>query len=441
MKFRNLLIFLLAAALIVIAGCGSPAVQPLQSEPAPVITPTPEPTPEPTPVPTPEPTPEPEPIVATLSVCGDVMSHMPQTNAAYNAETGEYDYTECLKYAKEWLIDTDYAVANLETTLGGEPYSGYPMFSTPDGLAYSLKEIGIDLLSTANNHCMDTGFSGLCRTLDTLDAAGLAHVGTYRSQEEFDASGGIVVADAGGISVAFLSYTYGTNGLPVSSENSFSVNLFNTDYLTTICTPDEEKLSRELEAAKALDTDLIAVMIHWGLEYHTSPSYYQEEVADFLISNGADIILGGHPHVCQPMGFRQVEQDDGSVKTGFVIFSLGNFISGQSPYSLENGEYTDTTAIVNLELTKDPVTGECSVTDVTYVPFLMLNRYTTENRYYLVDAFRGISDYEAGDTSIVTSAVYDRLVKAVDDCRDILGSIWATEYEALNEPDQPISEG
>lgn len=258
------------------------------------------------------------------------------------------------------------------------------------------------------------------------------HVGTYRTKEEYDSTSGIVVCDVGGISIAFLSYTYGTNGLTVSEENSFSVNIFNTDYLTTVSTLNEEKLEREMAAARALDTDLIAVMLHWGIEYRTAESTYQNEVADFLIENGADLILGGHPHVCQPMEFREVELEDGSVSTGFVIFSLGNFISSQSPYTLKNGEYTDTTAIVNLELTKDPLSGSSSVTGVTYVPCLMLNRYTAENRYYLLDAYRGIEEYESGDTSIVTSEVYTRLKKAVSDCRDILGSEWVTEYDEVD---------
>ncbi len=237
----------------------------------------------------------------------------------------------------------------------------------------------------------------------------------------------------GGISVAFLSYTYGTNGLPVAEENSFSVNIFNTDYMTTISTLDEERIKRDMEAARALDTDLIAVMIHWGLEYHTQQSWYQDRVADFLIENGADLILGGHPHVCQPMMFREVTLEDGSTRSAFVIYSLGNFISGQSPYSLENGEYTDTTAIINLELTKDPVTGECKVSDVKYVPLLMLNRYTSENRYYLLDAYRGMAEYESGNTDIVTGAVYSRLEKAVSDLKKLLGEQWKTVYDAETE--------
>jgi poly-gamma-glutamate synthesis protein (capsule biosynthesis protein) len=354
--------------------------------------------------------------VATLTVCGDAMSHMPQTNDAYNSETGEYDYTTSLQYVKPWIEAADYAVANLETTLSGGPdYSGYPSFNSPDALAYALKDAGFDLLSTANNHSLDKRFAGLSRTLDVLDEVGLAHVGTYRTQEEYDANSGIVVADVGGISVAFLSYTYGTNGIPVSEGKEFSINLFNTDYTTTLSTPDTEKIQKEMAAARALGTDLIAVIIHWGVEYQTRQNSYQEQIADLLFNEGADLVLGGHPHVLQPMELRELE--DG--RTGFVCFSLGNFISAQ------NQEYTDTTVILNLELTKDPYTGETSVTDVSYVPCLMLNRGSEANpRFLLLDAYQAMEEYQSGTSKYVTGTVYARLEKAVDDCHKILGSDW-----------------
>ena len=153
-----------------------------------------------------EPEPAPEPTVSHLMVAGDVMSHMPITNDAYVEADGTYDYSHMLQFAARQLEQADYAVANLETVLAGGPdYSGFPAFNSPDELAYDVKEAGFDLLSTANNHTRDRGMDGIYRTLDVLDQAGLAHVGTYRSQEERDEHSGIYVADVGGISVAFLS--------------------------------------------------------------------------------------------------------------------------------------------------------------------------------------------------------------------------------------------
>ena len=183
----------LALGLILLAGCApaqsmGPAPSegsqpPAQSQPEPPAQSQPEP---------PAPEPEPKPIVSRLMVAGDVMSHMPLTNDCYVKETDSYDYGHVLRDAAQQLALADYAVANLETTLAGGPeYSGYPRFNSPDGLAYSIRDAGFDLLCTTNNHCLDKGVSGLNRTLDVLDEAGVPHVGTYRTQEERDENQGI----------------------------------------------------------------------------------------------------------------------------------------------------------------------------------------------------------------------------------------------------------
>lgn len=140
----------------------------------------------------------------------------------------------------------------------------------------------------------------MAKLLDVLDEAGLAHVGTYRSQVERDENSGIYVADVGGISVAFLSYTYGLNGFQLSSDTMYAANLFNLDYYTTLSQPNKALMEADLAAARALDTDLIAVMIHWGVEYQNTQNSYQETLAEFLVGQGADLVLGGHPHVLQP---------------------------------------------------------------------------------------------------------------------------------------------
>ena len=371
----------------------------------------------------------PDPITVTLAVCGDVMSHSPQTNDAYDAATDTYSYMNCFQYVRPWIEKADYAVANFETTLNGPPYSGYPQFCAPDALAYNIQEIGFDLVTTANNHSMDKGFNGVVRTLDTLDAANLKHIGTYRTQEEFDENKGVVVVDINGIQVAFLGYTYGTNGIPVSEGNNFCINRFNTDYIAECSVLDEAKLTSELSYAESLGVDLIAVMIHWGIEYQTTENAYQDQVADFLLQNGADLILGSHSHVPQPMMERTVTLADDTQKTGFVCYSLGNFVSNQSPATV-NVNYTDTTAILNLELTKDFETGETTVTNASYVPLLVLNRGAgAADQYAILDVHKCMSDYESGDTSVVSAAVYEKLKYALDGCHSILGA----EYDIANQ--------
>ena len=359
----------------------------------------------PSPTATPEPTPTP-PTVATLAVCGDVMSHMPVTRDAWDESQGIYDYTPIFEQARPYVEGADYAVANLETTLSTEgPYSGYPAFRSPAALAGDLKELGFDLMLTANNHCLDRGYSGLTATLDALDGAGLAHVGTYASQE--DAASPVHLADVGGIQVAFLGYTYGTNGIPLPDGKEYAVSLFNTDYMTSLSTLDTGKLEADLAAARALEPDLIAVMIHWGVEYQTKQNSYQEEIADLLISHGANLVLGGHSHVPQPMEERTVTGWDGAERTGFVCYSLGNFISSQV------GPLTDTTSALTLELTKDHGTGETTVTGWTYAPMLMVRRDGTERVFTLTDA----SVLPTG----ADQALVDRLEEAAETCREIFG--------------------
>lgn len=367
------------------------------------------------------PQPEPEPVVAHLMVAGDVMSHMPITKDAYVAETGEYDYSHMFQFAAQQLQEADYAVANLETVLAGGPdYSGFPAFNSPDALAEAAKEAGFDLLSTANNHSRDRGVKGIFRTLDVLDEIGLAHVGTQRSQEELDQGRGIHVADVGGISVAFLSYTYGLNGYRLDSDKMYAVNLFNLDYYTTLANPDYDRLKADLAAARALNTDLVAVMIHWGVEYQNSPNSHQTELARFLVEQGADLVLGGHPHVLQPYETISVTGLDGEPREGFVCYSLGNFISNQ----YDPAPATMTTAILDLELTRDPETGETSVTGVGYVPYYMIHRDSAPvgEKRYLLNIHQAMSEYEAGASTLVDKAAYGKLQKALEHCHAILGA-------------------
>lgn len=407
---KKLLALLLVLTLTACAASHSPAVEP---SPAPEQSVTEQETPAPPPQPEPEPEPEPEPpapTVSTLAVCGDIMSHMPLTNDAWDAEQQLHDYTRNFSDAIPFISGADYAVGNFETTLAGTTPSGYPFFCAPDAMAASLAAAGFDLMLTANNHCMDKGVAGLKRTLDKLDEAGIAHVGTYRTAEEDR----IHVADVGGISVAFLGYTYGTNGIPVPAEDSYAVGLFNTDYLTSLSTPDKETLLSDLAAAQALETDLVAVMIHWGVEYRTSANNYQQEMADFFLQNGADIILGGHSHVPQPMEMRTVTLENGEEHTGFVCYSLGNFISSQ------NDPLTDTTAVLTVELTRDNVTGETTISGFTYQPFVMLDKESGPDRFRLLDIHKYLVDETTSDS------LRQKLQNTLADCHEI----WGVEYDA-----------
>ena len=193
--------------------------------------------------------------VSTLCVAGDLVMHIPIINSC-RTDDG-YDFTGLFDEARPYYESADYAAACIETTFNGPPYSGFPQFCAPDQLAGDLKSVGLDLLSTASNHSLDTWFSGLTRTLDVLDGAGLDHVGTYRTQEERDT---VKVIDVGGIRLAVLAYTYGTNGLP-KDEHPYCVNVFTTDYMTNCGEIDYELLKSDLARARQTDADAIAAAL------------------------------------------------------------------------------------------------------------------------------------------------------------------------------------
>ncbi len=339
-----------------------------------------------------------------LTAIGDIMCHGPNYKAAYNASTNSYDFSPFFENISKYTSKADLTIGNLETTFAGEAcgYSGYPTFNSPAELGQAIKDIGVDVLGTANNHCMDKGYSGLSSTLDVLDEMGFSHMGTSRSVDEQNT---ILVKDVNGINIAFLAFTYGTNGISIPKDKSFCVNLIDRDLIV-----------KQLESAKRLNVDMICVNMHWGVEYQTSPNTEQKELADFLFKNGVDIIFGSHPHVLQPMEKRTVTLDDGSTKDGFVIYSLGNFISNQSDVN------TQDTIILNLQITKSGKDGKISIDNFDYIPVYCYNKGSgTKDRYKLIDLKQSIADYENG-TSSISSSLYNTFKSELQRIEKIMNS-------------------
>ena len=318
-----------------------------------------------------------------LTAIGDIMCHNTQYMDAYNASTGEYDFSYVFDDINYYIKNSNITVANLETTFAGEErgYSNYPRFNTPDALAYNIKKLGVDVVSTAGNHSLDYGFDGLSRTIDVLNSADISHVGTYKTQEERDT---IVFKYVKGIKIAFINYAYGTNGITIPSDKPFCINLI-----------DEELIKKDIENAKSQNADIIVASVHWGTEYSTVPNDTQNELADFLFQNGVNIILGTHPHVLQKMEKRTVTLEDGSTQDGFIIYSLGNFISDQ------NADNTRTSIILDLKITKH-TDSSITIDEVNYIPIYMYKNNSASNKKMkLLDINKTISLYENGtDTSI-----------------------------------------
>ena len=326
-----------------------------------------------------------EDITIKMTVIGDIMCHNTQYTDAYNNSSKKYDFSYVFDDVKDKLSQADITVGNLETTFAGSKigYSSYPTFNTPEALGKALKDVGVDVLSTANNHCMDKGYTGIVNTIKELDKLKIDHMGTYDSEES---SNNILVKDVKGIKIAFLAYTYGTNGIAVPKDKSYAVNLI-----------DKDKIKKDLQAAKDLDVDLISVSMHWGTEYKQNPTDEQEELADFLFENGADIILGSHPHVLEKMEKRTIELEDGTTKDGFIIYSLGNFMSGQYY------DYTRQSIILDLQITKHG-DGKISIDSATYTPIYMYKSSSGSKQKYLVmDIEKALEDYKAGKKNISSS--------------------------------------
>jgi len=343
-----------------------------------------------------------EPINFTMTAIGDTLCHNTQYWDAYNSSTKQYDFSYVYDDIKDYTSSADITIGSLETTFAGEDrgYSNYPVFNSPDSLATGLKDIGVDVISLAGNHALDYGYSGICRTIDVLDNVGISHLGTYKSAEDQDK---ILIKDVKGVKIAFINYTYGTNGIPVPSDKPYCLNLI-----------DKDLISKQIKQAKEQNVDMIVACMHWGTEYKTSANDEQKELADFLFKSGVDIILGNHPHVIEPMEKKTITLDDGSTKDVFVVYALGNFTADQ------RAEITRDSAILNLDITKDS-DGKILINKVSYVPIYMYkNSAAKVHKFKILDIERSIANYDSGDTSI-GSSVYSNLKVQLQKIRDILG--------------------
>lgn len=346
---------------------------------------------------------EEEDTTFTMTAIGDVLCHNTQYWDAYNKDTDTYDFSYVFEDIKHYFEATDLSIGNLETSFAGKErgYSNYPTFNSPDSLAYALKEMGLDMITTAGNHCLDMGFSGLSKTIDVLDGAGLKHLGTYKTQEERDQ---IFITDVKGVKIAFINYTYGTNGIPVPSDKEFCVNLI-----------DKDLIKKDIESAKSQDVDMIVACMHWGTEYRTTANAEQEELADFLFENGIDVILGNHPHVLEPMEKRTVTLEDGTTKDGFVIYACGNFICDQ------NAENTRNSIILNLTITKHS-DGKITIDKANYIPIYMYKGASSKlKRMKVLDIEQSIRDYENGMDTSIGQSTYQDLKVQLEKIKNIVG--------------------
>ena len=266
---------------------------------------------------------------ATIRSAGDVLIHIPVFQNARKSD-GSYDFSHIFTYSEDIISDCDYFVANLETTLGGtngRSYTGFPRFNSPDSIVDALKGAGVDCLLTANNHTFDTNGSGVLRTIDIIEKAGLDYTGTRKTTDDPQ----YFTKKISGINFGFACYTYETptsegrkalNGLLVDTTTAPLINSFNPAKPQAFY----DELESNIKAMKKKGAEVIVVYVHWGEEYQLAQNTKQQEIAQAICDLGADVIIGGHPHVVQPIDL--LTSSDGTHKT-VCVYSMGNFLSNQ----------------------------------------------------------------------------------------------------------------
>nr|WP_255473450.1 CapA family protein [Planomicrobium sp. CPCC 101110] len=301
---------------------------------------------------------------ASLSAIGDVLIH---DSVYLDAETESgYDFNPMFAKIKPYLEKSDITVANSESIIGGSEIgvSTYPSFNSPFEVGDALKTAGVDVVTMANNHTLDRGEKAIANAINYWDKIGMTRTGSALSIEE---SANIATHTENGITFSFLSYTYGTNGIPTPSGKDYLVNRI-----------DKAKIKEDIKRAKA-QSDAVVLSLHFGQEYERLPNDEQKKLAKFSAEQGADIILGSHPHVLQPPEW--IETADG--RKSFVIYSLGNFISHQQDVYRRIGGILH----ITIEKTVDKDGSEIRLKDPAFTATYVKN---TGNRNFKIDLLANI---------------------------------------------------
>ena len=335
-------------------------------------------------------------VTISISVVGDLMCHAPQFEYA-RVGKDSFDFSPVYRNVKKYLESSDFTFGNLETVTAGKEssgYTGYPFFNTPAAYITALKDAGFDLLVTANNHSLDRSEKGILKTIDEINSRSLNYVGTYTSQRDRDS---IRIFDVKGIKLAVLAYSYGTNGNPIPKGKNYLINLIVYDLI-----------EKDVQSAKTNGAELVLVHFHFGEEYKREPVQFQRDVVNKTIELGADIIIGGHPHVLQPVNFYKT--NNAKLDSGFVAYSMGNFFSNQ------RDRYKDAGMILTINMKKDFANNKIEISEVKYLPTWVFKGNTSNGKEYLIMPSTNIND----TTISLTKTENEKMNQAFKDTRYII---------------------
>ena len=301
-----------------------------------------------------------------IIAAGDAMCHPSQIRYAKKSDGTGYDFDRCFQYLTDILASGDLNIVNLETTLAGPPYSDFPHFCAPDEFAMALKNAGFNFFMLANNHCADKGTEGAILTIEKLQNMQVLSAGTYLDEQDRERRYPALV-EIKGIKISLLNYTLSTNGFIV--KKPVSINMLY----------DTVRIKKDLDAAKNQQPDVIIVFLHWGEEFQKLPNKEQKTEAEFFFKNGADIIIGTHPHVVQPVEYFSYDKTD-TTKKKLVYWSLGNLISDQKK------EHTDSLVMASFTITKDKNSAHIQIENPTTIPYWVYRNPTIYPGFFVLPA-------------------------------------------------------
>lgn len=331
-------------------------------------------------------------------VAGGDLNVTARTVAAGESEGG-YDFTHVFLDVAQIFAEAEASVLNLEGTLCGPPY-GAATASAPAALVQTLADCGVDFLQTANSFSVKNGMIGLKSTLNAVRAAGLEPLGTYESNAEAARNQGFVLRNIGGIRVAFVAFTKGMDGMGLPAGSEKCVNLLYTDYTTTYKKVNTTGITAILNAVNAAKPDVTIALLHWGSEGSTTISPTQNKIVRLLQQNGVDAIIGTHSHQVQTIEF-----DEATGK--LVAYSLGDFFGD----ALDSG--TQYSVLLELEITKDNLTGNTALTGFTPIPLYTLTPERDGVEMKVIPILSALQQYEENHICAVSTATYEKLKAAL----------------------------
>ena len=325
-------------------------------------------------------------VLIKMSAVGDILCSNEMLEDAYNESTKTYDFSHMFNNVSGFINEADIVMGTMETgIIEGE----YNEKNAPMEFARAVKNSGVNLVTISHNHSLDNGVNGLKETRENLEKIGFDVVG-----DKIEDANAVCIKEVKNTKIAFLTYTCFMDE-DAGKEELNCVNMYS-----------EEQVKSDIEYAKENEAEYICVMIHWGDAISSTVSKEQKEIADFLVENGVNLILGAHPSVVQPMEVRQ-NKDGENV---FIAYSIGTYISTLS------AEEARTELVLNIELRKSGKDGKVYLNKVDYTPIYMLdNGESAENRFELIDMKSTAMGYTTGgDTQTISRETYDKLVEGLN---------------------------